>query len=154
MIDSRHRAGRFTAVVARAQFRVRLRLYLPRYPPPATVVAIGLIMLPAMVKAVIRSPSASEWSLRPAVIRILIPPRSSCGDVYAVSTNSSIGALFIAGIALGLLLALCSVLPTRTGRDLGTTAYRAPGEGLSSESRARAALRVHRLTQGFSAARS
>jgi len=71
---------------------------------PATVVAIGSIMLPAMVK------QGYPMSFGVGVIGtsgglgILIPP-SIVMVIYAVSTNSSIGKLFIAGVIPGLLLA-------------------------------------------------
>ena len=71
---------------------------------PATVVAIGSILLPAMVK------QGYPMSFGVGVIGtsgglgILIPP-SIVMVIYAVSTNSSIGKLFIAGVIPGLLLA-------------------------------------------------
>jgi len=71
---------------------------------PATVVAIGSILLPAMVR--------QGYPVRFGVgvigtaggLGILIPP-SIVMVIYAVSTNASIGKLFIAGIIPGILLA-------------------------------------------------
>ena len=72
---------------------------------PATVVAIGSIMLPAMVKAGYPKSFGVGVVASAGGLGILIPP-SIVMVMYAVSTNSSIGALFIAGIIPGFLLAL------------------------------------------------
>jgi len=71
---------------------------------PATVVAIGSIMLPAMVKAGYPQKFGVGVVASAGGLGILIPP-SIVMVMYAVSTNSSIGALFIAGVIPGLLLA-------------------------------------------------
>jgi len=72
---------------------------------PATVVAIGSIMLPAMLKAGYPQKFGVGVVASAGGLGILIPP-SIVMVMYAVSTNSSIGALFIAGVIPGLLLAL------------------------------------------------
>jgi C4-dicarboxylate transporter, DctM subunit len=72
---------------------------------PATVVAIGSIMLPAMVKAGYPKSFGVGVIASSGGMGILIPP-SIVMVMYAVSTNSSIGALFMAGVIPGLLLAL------------------------------------------------
>ena len=72
---------------------------------PATVVAIGAIMLPAMVKAGYPKSFGVGVIASAGGLGILIPP-SIVMVMYAVSTNSSIGALFMAGVVPGLLLAL------------------------------------------------
>ncbi|MCX8087072.1 MAG: TRAP transporter large permease subunit [Rhodocyclaceae bacterium] len=72
---------------------------------PATVVAIGSIMLPAMVKAGYPKPFGIGVVASAGALGILIPP-SIVMVMYAVTTNSSIGALFMAGVIPGLLLAL------------------------------------------------
>ncbi len=72
---------------------------------PATVVAIGSIMLPAMVKAGYPKRFGVGVIASSGGLGILIPP-SIVMVMYAVSTNSSIGALFMAGVIPGLLLAL------------------------------------------------
>jgi C4-dicarboxylate transporter, DctM subunit len=71
---------------------------------PATVVAIGSIMLPAMVKAGYPKSFGVGVIASSGGMGILIPP-SIVMVMYAVSTNSSIGALFMAGVIPGLLLA-------------------------------------------------
>ena len=72
---------------------------------PATVVAIGSILLPAMVKQGYPIKFGVGVIGTAGGLGILIPP-SIVMVIYAVSTNSSIGQLFIAGIIPGLLLAL------------------------------------------------
>jgi C4-dicarboxylate transporter DctM subunit len=70
---------------------------------PATVVAIGSIMLPAMVKQGYPMKFGVGVIGTSGGLGILIPP-SIVMVIYAVSTNSSIGKLFIAGVIPGLLL--------------------------------------------------
>jgi C4-dicarboxylate transporter DctM subunit len=71
---------------------------------PATVVAIGSILLPAMVKQGYPMKFGVGVIGTAGGLGILIPP-SIVMVIYAVSTNASIGRLFIAGIIPGLLLA-------------------------------------------------
>ncbi|HEY9095451.1 MAG TPA: TRAP transporter large permease subunit [Hydrogenophaga sp.] len=71
---------------------------------PATVVAIGSILMPAMVKAGYPVKYGAGIVASAGGLGILIPP-SIAMVMYAVSTNSSIGALFMAGVVPGLLLA-------------------------------------------------
>jgi C4-dicarboxylate transporter DctM subunit len=71
---------------------------------PATVVAIGSILLPAMVRQGYPVKFGVGVIGTSGGLGILIPP-SIVMVIYAVSTNSSIGRLFIAGIIPGLLLA-------------------------------------------------
>jgi C4-dicarboxylate transporter DctM subunit len=72
---------------------------------PATVVAIGSIMMPAMVRAGYRKDFGVGVVASAGGLGILIPP-SIVMVMYAVTTNSSIGALFMAGVVPGILLAL------------------------------------------------
>jgi C4-dicarboxylate transporter DctM subunit len=72
---------------------------------PATVVAIGSILLPAMVKQGYPMKFGVGVIGTAGGLGILIPP-SIVMVIYAVSTNSSIGQLFIAGIIPGILLAM------------------------------------------------
>lgn len=78
---------------------------------PATVVAIGSIMLPAMVKAGYPNKFGVGVIASAGGLGILIPP-SIVMVMYAVTTNSSIGALFMAGVVPGLLLAFLLGLTT------------------------------------------
>jgi C4-dicarboxylate transporter DctM subunit len=71
---------------------------------PATVVAIGSILLPAMVKQGFPKKFGVGVIGTAGALGILIPP-SIVMVIYAVSANASIGRLFIAGIVPGILLA-------------------------------------------------
>ena len=71
---------------------------------PATVVAIGSILIPAMIKQGFSLRFAAGTVASAGGLGILIPP-SIVMVMYAVTTNASIGALFMAGVVPGLLLA-------------------------------------------------
>ena len=71
---------------------------------PATVVAIGSIILPAMVKQGFPSKFGAGVITTSGALGILIPP-SIVMVMYAVATNTSVGALFMAGVIPGLMLA-------------------------------------------------
>ena len=72
---------------------------------PATVVAIGSIILPAMVKQGFPPRFGAGVITTSGALGILIPP-SIVMVMYAVATSTSVGALFIAGIIPGLVLAM------------------------------------------------
>jgi C4-dicarboxylate transporter DctM subunit len=82
---------------------------------PACVVAIGSILMPAMVKAGFPPRFGAGVITTSGALGILIPP-SIAMVMYSVSTNTSLGAMFIAGVIPGIALA------TMLG---GTTWYRA-----------------------------
>ena len=63
---------------------------------PATVVAIGSIILPAMIKQGFPARFGAGVITTSGALGILIPP-SIVMVMYAVATNTSVGALFIAG---------------------------------------------------------
>ncbi|BAE49697.1 TRAP transporter large permease [Paramagnetospirillum magneticum] len=71
---------------------------------PATVVAIGSIILPAMVKQGFPNKFGAGVITTSGALGILIPP-SLVMVMYAVATNTSVGALFMAGVIPGLVLA-------------------------------------------------
>src|ERR687885_255236 len=71
---------------------------------PATVIAIGSIMIPAMVKAGYPQRYAIGSMATAGSLGIMIPP-SIPFVLYGFVTNESVGKLFIAGILPGLLLA-------------------------------------------------
>jgi C4-dicarboxylate transporter DctM subunit len=78
---------------------------------PATVVAIGSILLPAMAKAGFPNKFGAGVITTSGALGILIPP-SIVMVMYSVSTNTSVGALFMAGVIPGLLLAFLLGLTT------------------------------------------
>lgn len=76
---------------------------------PATVAALGLILIPAMVK-VGYSPAFSAALMSAAgAIGVIIPP-SITFVVYGSISDTSIGTLFIAGVLPGLLMGLALVI--------------------------------------------
>ena len=71
---------------------------------PACVVAIGSVILPAMVKQGFPKEFGAGVITTSGALGILIPP-SIAMVMYSVSTSTSVGTLFIAGIVPGLALA-------------------------------------------------
>ena len=71
---------------------------------PATVVAIGSILMPAMLKAGFPNRFGAGVITTSGALGILIPP-SIVMVMYSVSTNTSVGALFMAGVIPGIVLA-------------------------------------------------
>ena len=78
---------------------------------PATVVAIGSILMPAMVKAGFPKSFGAGVITTSGALGILIPP-SIVMVMYSVSTNTSVGALFMAGVVPGIFLAFLLGLTT------------------------------------------
>ena len=76
---------------------------------PATVAAIGSIVIGAMVKSGYPQPYAAGIICNAGTLGILIPP-SIVMVVYAAATESSVGQLFMAGVIPGLLLGLMLML--------------------------------------------
>jgi C4-dicarboxylate transporter DctM subunit len=72
---------------------------------PATVVAIGSILMPAMVKAGFPNRFGAGIITTSGALGILIPP-SIVMVMYSVATNTSVGALFMAGVVPGIMLAV------------------------------------------------
>ena len=78
---------------------------------PATVVAIGSIVLPAMLRQGFPARFGAGVITTSGALGILIPP-SIVMVMYAVATNTSVGQLFIAGIVPGIVLATMLGLTT------------------------------------------
>ncbi|MET4128993.1 TRAP transporter large permease [Roseovarius sp. MBR-6] len=70
----------------------------------ATTFAIGAILIPAMVRHGYPKPLAASVQASSAELGVLIPPSIPL-ILYGVSTDTSIGRLFIAGIGPGFLVA-------------------------------------------------
>ncbi|MCY4755757.1 TRAP transporter large permease [Pelomonas aquatica] len=77
----------------------------------ATVVAIGSIVLPAMVAHGYPMRFGAGVIITAGSLGILMLP-SIPKVIYAISTNTSIGALFVAGLLPGILLALMLAVVT------------------------------------------
>lgn len=78
---------------------------------PATVVAIGSIILPAMVRQGYPKGFGAGVITTSGALGILIPP-SIVMVMYSVSTNTSVGKLFMAGVIPGMMLAFFLGLTT------------------------------------------
>ncbi|MBC7480638.1 MAG: TRAP transporter large permease subunit [Rhizobacter sp.] len=78
---------------------------------PACVVAIGSVILPAMVKQGFPRNFGAGVITTSGALGILIPP-SIAMVMYSVSTNVSVGAMFIAGIVPGIAMATALGLTT------------------------------------------
>ena len=76
---------------------------------PATVAAIGSIMIPEMVKKGYDKPFATAVVAAAGTIGIVIPP-SIPMVIYGVSANVSIGDMFLSGIVPGILMGLALIL--------------------------------------------
>lgn len=72
---------------------------------PATVVAVGSIVIAGMVKAGYSKPFAAGVICNAGTLGILIPP-SIVMVVYGAATETSVGKLFMAGVVPGILLGL------------------------------------------------
>tara|TARA_R110000850_G_scaffold4473_6_gene20236 strand:+ start:7327 stop:8607 length:1281 start_codon:yes stop_codon:yes gene_type:complete len=70
----------------------------------ATTFAIGAILIPAMVKHNYPKPLAASIQASSAELGVLIPPSIPL-ILYGVSTDTSVGKLFIAGLGPGLVVA-------------------------------------------------
>jgi len=75
----------------------------------ATTYAIGAILIPAMVRHHYPRPLAASIQASSAELGVLLPPSIPL-ILYGVSTDTSIGQLFIAGIGPGLLFGTAMIL--------------------------------------------
>jgi len=75
----------------------------------ATTYAIGAILIPAMVRHQYPKPLAASIQASSAELGVLLPPSIPL-ILYGVSTDTSIGQLFIAGIGPGILFASAMIL--------------------------------------------
>lgn len=75
---------------------------------PATVVAVGSILYPSLIKGGYGSPFSIGVIVASGSLGIIIPP-SIVMIVYAAVTGVSVGALFIAGVGAGIVYGLCFI---------------------------------------------
>ncbi len=76
---------------------------------PATVAALGVIMIPAMIKAGYGKGMSSALMATAGGIGIIIPP-SIAFVVYGAIAGVSIGKIFIAGIVPGILIGIALII--------------------------------------------
>ncbi|EEG06675.1 TRAP transporter large permease [Pseudogulbenkiania ferrooxidans] len=106
---------------------------------PACVVAIGSIILPAMVKQGFPNKFGAGVITTSGALGILIPP-SIAMVMFSVATNTSVGQLFMAGVVPGIMLAT----------SLGvTTWYRARKNNYPRLPKASFAQRMKALRESF-----
>lgn len=75
----------------------------------ATTFAVGAILIPAMVRHGYPAPFAASLQASAAELGVIIPP-SIPMILFAVSTDTSTGELFIAGVMPGVLIGLALML--------------------------------------------
>ena len=78
---------------------------------PANVAALGLILIPAMVKVGYDAPFAAALMATAGAIGVIIPP-SITFVVYGSISDTSIGNLFISGVLPGLLMGAALIIIT------------------------------------------
>lgn len=79
---------------------------------PATVAALGMIIIPAMVDNGYAPNSSSALMATAGAIGVIIPPSISF-VLYGSITNISIGELFMAGVIPGILMGVSLVIAMR-----------------------------------------
>ncbi|ETW10978.1 TRAP dicarboxylate transporter, DctM subunit precursor [Roseivivax marinus] len=99
---------------------------------PATTAAIGSIMIPAMIKDGYDRGFGAAITSSAGGIGVVIPP-SIPMIIYGITSETSISALFVAGVIPGLLLALAL---------FGTSAFISRRRGYSSEATGARSLRA------------
>ncbi len=76
---------------------------------PATVAAVGGIMVPSMIKEGYSRPFATAVNTSAGTLGVIIPPSVPL-IIYGTTAGASVGDLFIAGILPGLFIGLCLML--------------------------------------------
>lgn len=96
----------------------------------ATTYAIGAILIPAMVAHGYPKPMAATIQASSAELGVIIPP-SVPMIIYAVSTNTSVTKLFMAGIGPGILIAVMLVIMVQIWCRIGGYGMRDGDQRLS-----------------------
>ena len=76
---------------------------------PATVAAVGGIMIPAMEKEKYSKPFATAVNTAAGCLGVIIPPSVPL-IIYGTAAGVSVGDLFIAGVIPGLFIGLCLMI--------------------------------------------
>ena len=107
---------------------------------PATVVAVGSIVIAGMVKAGYPQPFAAGVICNAGTLGILIPP-SIVMVVYGAATETSVGKLFMAGVIPGIVLGLMLMVAIYVrARMIGLQGQPRAPLGRGTEGRARFAV--------------
>lgn len=118
---------------------------------PATVAAVGGIMIPAMEKEGYSKDFASAVNTASGCLGVMIPPSVPL-IIYGTTANVSVGDLFIGGIFpgifIGFLLMVASYLIARRTQPRNTAARAPWRETLAAFSRAKYALVVPVIVLG------
>jgi len=104
--------GRFKAGLAYVNVLASMFFAAISGSSPATVAAIGSIMVPEMEKAGYKRPFSAALTAASGIIGVMIPP-SIPFIIYGVAANQSIGKLFLAGVLPGVLFGLGFMLLSR-----------------------------------------
>ena len=105
----KHLMGHFTGGLAIAAISVAVFWGAVSGSTAATVAAIGVVLIPGMVKAGYDKAFATAVVCVASGLAIIIPP-SITFIMYAVITGVSVGAIFAAGFIPGFLIALCLIV--------------------------------------------
>lgn len=103
--------GRFTGGLALATIATCVVFAAMSGSGPATVAAIGGLTIPAMIERGYDKKFAAAIVACAGAIGVLIPP-SNPFVIYAISSSTSIGKVFMAGIVPGLLVAAALMVIT------------------------------------------
>lgn len=118
---------------------------------PATVAAIGTLMIPAMDKQKYRRDFAAAVCACAGCISVIIPP-SNPMVIYGVAGNASIGRMFLAGVIPGILVAIALMVPayfiSRKHGWKGNPTKRSKGSLIRAVNRAKWALMVPVIIMG------
>jgi C4-dicarboxylate transporter DctM subunit len=118
---------------------------------PATVAAVGGVMIPSMEKEGYDKPFATAVNTASGCLGVMIPPSVPL-IIYGVATGASVGDLFIAGIIPGILVAIClmavSYIISRKRGYLGSAHRSSLKELLSALNKAKFALMVPIIVLG------
>lgn len=118
---------------------------------PATVAAIGTLMIPAMDTQKYRRDFAAAVCACAGCISVIIPP-SNPMVIYGVAGNASIGRMFLAGVIPGILVAIALMIPayfiSRKHGWKGNPVKRSKGSLLRALNRVKWALMVPVIIMG------
>ena len=118
---------------------------------PATVAAVGGIMIPAMEKEGYSKDFSAAVNTASGCLGVMIPPSVPL-IIYGTTANVSVGDLFLCGIVpgifIGILLMVLSYFMSKRYGYVGTSGRATVGETLSALGKAKYALLVPLIVLG------